>query len=253
MGFLVWVLLALSAAVLAIVAGRRRARRRAALIRLADALGLDYAATDIFDERWEPFRLFGKGTARGIENIVYGTVGGIEVRVFDYWYRRGADRDRGAVLPFIAGAAGLAAWIGLTQRFSCAVAGVPGSCPNLVVEPKGIGSHIEELVEPDVPLESEEFTRRFQVRSADPKFAVAFLDPRVMAALLSMPRRPTLQLSEDRMLVVTRQLRAPDVIELYHRTAELARTVPLVLASLYPLRPGFRPEDAPARPRSLQV
>jgi hypothetical protein len=182
---------------------------------------------------------------RGIRNVVYGTRGGVEVRAFDYWYRRGADRDRGAALPIIAGAVGLAAWIGLTRRFSCAVAGLPGSCPRLVVEPRGMRGRVTGLVAPEVPLESEEFTRRFHVRCDDPRFAVAFLDPRVMQALLSLPESPTLALSEDRMLLVTRQVRPAGLIGLLQEASELARAVPRVLASMYPLRPGFRLQDVP--------
>jgi len=77
-----------------------------------------YAATDVFDERWEPFRLFGMGRTRGIENVVYGQFEGADVRAFDYWYREGADRDGAAQVAFEAPPPGLAAWIGLTRRFS---------------------------------------------------------------------------------------------------------------------------------------
>ena len=253
MAYLVmWVVIAIGASILAFVRGTQQARRRAALIRLSHAVGLEYAASDLFDDLWEPFPLFGRGDARGIRNVVYGTRHGVEVRAFDYWYRRGADRDKGAALALIGGPLGLAAWLGFTRRFSCAVAGLPGSCPRLVVARKGTAGRLNELVEPEVPLESEEFTRRFHVRCDDPRFAVAFLDPRVMEALLAMPGSPTLMLSEDRMLLVTGELRPAELIGLVEKVSELARNVPRVLASLYPLRPGFRPEDAPPRPRSLR-
>jgi hypothetical protein len=253
MAYLVmWVVIALGASIIAVVRGTHQARRRATLIRLSHAVGLEYAANDLFDDLWEPFPLFGKGDARGIRNVMYGTRGGVEVRAFDYWYRRGADRDRGVALPLIGGPIGLAAWIGFTRRFSCAVAALPGSCPRLVVEPKGMSGRVMELVTAEVPLESEEFTRRFHVRCDDSRFAVAFLDPRVMETLLAVPGRPTLMLAENRMLLVTRALRPAELIGLAQEVSELARRVPRVLASLYPLRPGFRPEDGRPLPRSLR-
>jgi hypothetical protein len=102
-----------------------------------------------------------------------------------------------------------------------------------------------ELVAPTVPLESEEFTRRFDVRSEDQRFAVAFLEPRVMEALLTARRPPTLAVSEDRMLLVTRRLRPAAVIGLLHEAAALARRAPRVLTSLYPPGPAFHPRFHP--------
>ena len=39
----------------------------------------------------------------------------------------------------------------------------------------------------DVQLESEDFNRRFRVKSHDPAFASAVLNPRVMESLMTMP------------------------------------------------------------------
>ncbi len=247
MGFLLWIVLAVGTAELAVVRSRGRGRRAAALRRLAEALGLGYAATDVFDERWEPFRLFAMGRARGIENVLFGRFEGADVRAFDYWYREGADRETRASIAFDT-PVGLAAWIGLTRRFSCAVGGLPASCPKLVAEPKRFRDRLVELVAPDVPLESERFARRFRVRCEDPRFAVAFLDPRMMDALLELPRRTALALSENRLLLVSRELPPTSVLKLLHVAAGLVRAAPAVVESLYPLRPGFRPEDEPAGP-----
>jgi hypothetical protein len=241
-GFLLWLVLAVGTAVLAVVRSRGRGRRAAALRRLAEALGLGYAATDVLDERWEPFRLLAMGSARGIENVLFGPVEGADVRAFDYWYRYGVDRESRLDMA-VDTPIGLAAWIGLTRRFSCAVGGLPASCPRLLVEPKRFRDRVMELAAPPVPLESERVMRRFHVQCEDPRFAVAFLDPRVMDALLALPRRPTLALCEDRLLLVSRQLSATSVIRLLHQAGELVHAAPRVLASLYPLRQGFRPQD----------
>ncbi len=120
---------------------------------------------------------------------------------------------------------------------------VPASCPNLVVKPRRLRDRVADLAGPAVPLESERFMRRFHVRCEDPRFAVAFLDPRVMDALLSPPKPTTLALCEDRLLLASRQLPPTQVIKLLAEASALVRAAPRVVASLYPLRPGFRPED----------
>ncbi len=40
---------------------------------------------------------------------------------------------------------------------------------------------------PDIRTESEEFNRRFEVRSSDRRFALAFVDARMMRWLLDQP------------------------------------------------------------------
>src|SRR5438045_1768375 len=184
MAIAVW--LALMGAVLVLASYRAwsRARRSTALQRLAGALGLGYAATDLFNERWEPFRLFALGQKRGIENVVYGQLQGADVRGFDYWYREGSDDDEPKRHAPEVPPLGLAGRVGLTRRFSCAVGGLPASCPKLVVKPRRLRDRVADLVGTPVPLESERFMRRFHVRCEDSRFAVAFLDPRVMDALL---------------------------------------------------------------------
>jgi hypothetical protein len=240
-GIAVWLLVVGAALVLTSYGAWSRSRRAASLERLAGALGLGYAATDVFNERWEPFRLFALGQTRGIENVLYGRFQGAEVRGFDYWYREGGGEDEPKRRAPEAPPLGLAGRIGLTRRFSCAVGGVPASCPKLVVAPRRFRDRV--TMGTPVPVESERFMRRFHVRCEDPRFAVAFLDPRVMDALLGLPKPTTLALSEDRLLLVSRRLLPTQVIRLVHEASALVRAAPRVVASFYPLRPGFRPGD----------
>src|SRR6266700_1187468 len=131
-----WPLVSGAALVLTSYGAWSRSRRAASLERLAGALGLGYAATDVFNEGWEPFRFFALGQTRGIENVLYGRFQGAEVRGCDYWYREGGGEDEPKRRAPEAPPLGLAGRIGLTRRFSCAVGGVPASCPKLVVAPR---------------------------------------------------------------------------------------------------------------------
>jgi hypothetical protein len=229
--------------VAAVLSARGRARRRLSLIRLARAAGLEYAATDVFSDEWQPFKLFSRGTVRGIRNVVFGEVKGIEVRAFDYWYERGDESRTSALRSSWSGGSALSAWLGRTKRFTCAIAGLPSSCPNLIVEPKGLTGRVADAVFPDVPLESEAFDRRFRVRSEDPRFAISFLTPQVMEVLLALPRGSSFSVAEDRLLIWGPQRRPAAVVGLALEAARLGKRIPPVLSSLYPLRPGLTGRD----------
>jgi peptidoglycan hydrolase-like protein with peptidoglycan-binding domain len=228
------VALAVGSVVLALMrAGGRDARSRS-LAALAERLGLDYAATDVFNDAWQPFRLFGLGTDRGVADVLYGSMEGAQVRAFEYWYRD--DAGDGTSLGEFA--------VTPTLRFSCAAVTLSASCPRLVVDHRDLGDDLMELVGGDiVELDLEAFDRRFAVRSEDRRFAMALLDQRMMEALMDLPQAATVAVAEDRLLVIARLLPPDGVERLLRSAARLQAVVPRVLSSLYPLRPGFRPGD----------
>jgi hypothetical protein len=224
----------------AVCAGLRRNRRAEArarsLMALAGRVGLSYSAVDLFHDAWQPFPLFGLGTQRGVENVVYGTLEGIEVRAFDYWYR--TEDPSPLRTDALLGAA--------VTRYSCAGVGLAASCPPLVVQRHDATDRLLELVEGDlVELDLEDFNRRFAVRSPDRRFAMALLDQRMMAAVLTLPGPASIVVAEDRLLLVAPGLPVDGVEDLLRAAARVAAAVPHVLASLYPLRAGFRPQDRP--------
>jgi hypothetical protein len=240
MPFLLWIALLVVLAVAGAARAWHRGTRARALAGVARQLGLAFGPVDLFDDGWLPFRLFGLGTRRTVDNVVYGTLDGVEVRAFDY---RFADVDAGSLtVPALFDVAE-------GRAFSCGVAAVAATCPSLIVERKGARQPIDDLVGGDVlPLELEEFNRRFRVRCEDQRFAVAFLEQRMMAALLTMPLETALAVHEDRLLLVARRLRPDEVAVLLHATAAIAKAVPRVLPSLYPLRPGLSGELGPMTP-----
>jgi hypothetical protein len=225
MSLLVWFALLGVAGVFAYLRNHRRDTRAHALADLAQTMGLGFSAVDVFDDRWQPFRLFGMGIEQEVENVVYGSIRDVPVRAFDFRYLSG---EQGSV-------GDLGGW----RTFSCAVIGVPASCPPLVVQPRSIDDALDELLGADVlPLELEEFNRRFRVRCEDRRFAMAFLEQRMMAALLAVPLSSAIAVNEDRLLLVSRRLPVEEVAVLLHAAAAVAAAVPRVLPSLYPLRAG---------------
>jgi hypothetical protein len=225
MGLLVAFVLAIVGVVFMWVRHQHRAERDRGIAALAESLHLTYSQIDLFDDLWQPFHFFGLGTARGIENVLAGTVDGVDVRAFDYWYEPVSDGS----FDVVEG----------RRRFSCGVVAVPASCPKLAVQPRTTTDDLIGLVGGDVlPLELEEFNRRFRVRCEDQRFAVAFLEQRMMEALLRLPVPAAMAASEDRVLLVARQLPVEQVALLLRAVASIRHVFPRSLPSIYPLRAG---------------
>lgn len=221
-----WLFLVAAVVVALVQAWRRRVRlgRQRSLMRLCMDLGLGFAVFDPFPEgTWIPFRLFGRGIRRGIENVVWDRRDADgSIRAFDFWYE---EQSQDQVAP-------------VTTRLSCAVVPLPFTCPRLEVVPRDALNGVIELVTgEDTDLELDTFNRRFRVRSDDRRFAVAFCDQRMMQAMLALPSRVAVAVNEDRMLLRAPLLPPAEVLLLLEAARALMGRVPPVVASLYPPRP----------------
>jgi hypothetical protein len=214
------------AALVVLWRARHQAGRQRELMLLCRHAGLEYQPLDPFaDTTWLPFRLFARGEARGTENAVWSDA--VEgVRVFDYWFTE--QRDEGQV----------------TTRLTCALAELPFGVPRLQVEPRDALDALSDAVDLDrIELELEAFNRRFEVRAADRRAAMAFLDQRMMEALLGLPEGVTLAVNEDRLLLHAPTLPAAQVLLLFDVACRIRDHVPTVVASLYPPRPMEGPHE----------
>jgi hypothetical protein len=207
---------------------RSRRDRQRELMLLCRRAGLRFAPIDPFQDRWLPFAVFGRGTDRGTENAIWEERDDGRVRAFDLWVvdeaRSGSFRTR--------------------RTWTCAVAELPFTCPHLEVAPRdGVDAFAQFLDVEEVELELEAFNRRFRIRTPDRRFAVAFLDQRMMQAMLGLPRRVSLSVREDRLLLSAPLLPAGEVLLLLEAARELGSHVPRVVASLYPPRPMEGPYE----------
>lgn len=111
---------------------------------------------------------FGVGTSRRLEDFVGGTYGGAKCCSYTYRFDYQAGGERGA-----------------TQIFTVTQAYLPVSLPRLDLVPEDAASKLLAAFSgPDINLESAEFNRKWRVQSADRKFAVDVVDPRMMELLL---------------------------------------------------------------------
>lgn len=223
-----WLILVVTAAALAGVWWRRRAGidRQRRLMLLCRGAGLAFAPLDQSpDTAWLPFPMFGH-SEQGTENVVWG--GDEGVRAFDFWYHDSTDGPA----------------LGPRRGFTCATVRLWFTCPRLRVTPRDVVDDVAgALGGQEVRLELEEFDRRFRVESEDGRFAVAFLDQRMMEAMLGLPGRVTVDVNEDVLLLLAPKLPAEQVLLLFEAAVAIKRRIPRVVASLFPPRPTRGPRE----------
>lgn len=111
---------------------------------------------------------FGTGTARTAEDVVEGTYSGLTVASFTYSYDQ-------QVAGEYAG----------EQVFTVTQARLNIPFPRLDLVPEDMGTRVlSQFGLADIDLESAEFNRKWRVLSADKRYAIDTVDPRMMLVLL---------------------------------------------------------------------
>ncbi len=223
-----WLIPAVVAAVLSGLWWGRRGSvdRQRRLMLLCRRAGLEFAPLDLSpDTAWLPFPMFGH-PRHGTENVVWER--GKDVRAFDFWYHDTGDERA----------------LGSRRRFTCAVVPLGFTCPRLRVAPRDVVDDIAGVLGGrEVLLELEEFDRRFRMESEDARFAVAFLDQRMMEALLGLPGDVRVDVNEDVLLLWAPLLSAEQVLLLFDEAVAIQRRIPRVATSLFPPRPTRGPRE----------
>ncbi len=159
-------------------------RRKRALRTLAARLGLAYRESGRRPDQWLPFACLRKGSRRRSRNLLEGVYRGYDVLYFDFLY----DVQSGKQSH--------------TETVGLACARIPGvHWPDLTIQPEHVGHKvIDALGADDIDFESDEFSRKFWVRSDDRKFAYDVIHPRMMEFLLS-PQWSRWELTGDAIAV----------------------------------------------------
>ena len=207
---------------------RSRAGRQRKLMLLCQRAGLDFAPLDLFgDTAWLPFPMFGR-PKRGTENVVWERFRGTEIRAFDYWYEEPA-QDRGATAK---------------RRLTCAVVPLGASARRLRIAPRDLDDDVRSALGlREIELELEEFNQRFVVETEDERFAISFLEQRLMEALLALPDGVTVDVNGDVVLLSAPELPAERVLRLYDAAVAIHEHIPRSLPSLFPPRPNEGPYE----------
>ena len=210
------------------LAGVRTRDRQHQMSRLCAQAGLEYSPVDPFiDTTMLPFPIFSVAHASGVRNVVWDRRDQDLVRVFDHTFQLQTGDT-----------------IALGMAVTCGLVTLSFSVPPIDISVRG-GSRAWPTAPTGRPvmLELEAFNERFDVRSDDARAATAFLDQRMMAALLRLPLPVEVHVCEDRMLCVAKQLPPAEALVLLRAAQELRHRLPPVMKSLYPPRPAEGPYE----------
>ncbi len=225
MGVLAFLLYVAIAAVIVGIVGIRRRDREHRLMRLCADAGLEFSAVDRFvDTTMLPFPLFSAAHSSGVRNVVWDREDDGLVRVFDHSF------------PAASGES-----ISVGVAITCAIVTLPFNVPPIDIGLRGVRLWPTPPDGERVTLELDAFNERFDVRSHDARAATAFLDQRMMRALLRLPLRVEVHVREDRMLCVAKELEPAEVLVMLQSARELRHRLPPVMKSLYPPRPTEGP------------
>lgn len=198
-------------------------RRREAMRAFATKAGLGFSASDHLGLVALPFRLLDKGDGREVANVCSGSVGELDVALFDFTYHEVTTDAKG----------------NRHRRYyhhSCVVGSLGGVwVPHLTIKPEGVLSRLADAVGlRDVEFESEEFNRAFQVTGGRGRFPYALVDAGMMTWLLAEARNVHFEVAGDRFLAATDRLPPQRLWDLLGIARGFRAHVPGVVASLYP-------------------
>jgi hypothetical protein len=198
-GLILFVVAAIASAVLSFYF---KARRRKQIAALAVAHGFRFSREDPFGLVSWPFRLFSRGEGRGIENVMWGTRRGQEVKTFDYWFYQRTTDSKGRTHRTY-------------YRFCCALLDIPAAFPVLEIRPEGFFTRMADMVGlDDIDFELEEFNRRWNVKAENPRFAYELIDARMIRWLVSLEQRVTFEVVGSRLLAYTKKASPPGFLPL---------------------------------------
>jgi hypothetical protein len=221
---LLFVLFAVVAIGIAAYSYHARLQRQRELGMLATNQGLDFSIDDPFGTLSEPFSLFDEGDGRGVENVMWGTWHGHQVRAFDYWYYDESTDSNGNRSKSY-------------RRFDCVLTTVDALCPRLTIAPENVLTRLADaLTFRDIEFESDEFNRRFDVKGSDARFATAFCDGRMMAWLLQHADGYSFEVVSDRALIWCGRVDPADMVHVLGTASTFRQHIPEVVSSLYPRR-----------------
>lgn len=150
-------------------------QRRELLVQFAASQGWTWTERD---DSWAARfvdRPFGQGDNRKARNVLQGICRGRPMVAFDYSYETHSTDSKGNRTTS-------------THRFSFCALELPFWVPRTELVPEGPFGRIgTALGMKDLELESEDFNRRYRVRTDNPKFAYDVLPPRTMEGLLTRP------------------------------------------------------------------
>lgn len=152
---------------------RAERKRREALWQLALGMGLDFYVDDPFDidSRTDWREAFSQGHSRRVSNVISGRIDDCDLKACDFHYKTGSGKNESS------------------HSVSAVLLDTGLLFPTLTIRPETILDRIAGVVGyDDIDFESDEFSRKFFVRSQDKRFAYGIVHAKTMEFLLADPR-----------------------------------------------------------------
>lgn len=182
-----------------------------------------YSEGDVFGLGAYDFELFTRGDVRGFENTVWGHHKDIPFQFADYWYATEHDSEE----------AGLSLRTG-AKAMNAVVVRIHAYIPRVVVEPETIGIWAADPTDStDIHFESEEFNRRFRVRSMDRLFAYKLITPPMMRWLLAMPEGYAVEFYKSSFVVFAPRVDPTDLFAMVACATGIHRRIPKLVWAEY--------------------
>ncbi len=197
---------------LAVYRWQRKRRRADEMATWAMTRGMSYSAKG--DLSPLGFHLFTRGDGRGWDNVVHGTWEGADVQVADYWYYDESSNGEGRRSRTY-------------RHFSVAAVRIDARVPAVRIERETPWSRLTDHVGfRDIEFESEEFNRRFEVRSGDREFAFKLVDGRMIDWLLGLEGKHCYEVNGSWLLAYCSRLASSEVMSLLYSAKAFRERIP---------------------------
>jgi len=217
--FVIFVVAAVVAGVLWYLQTVASTKRRQRMSEVAARHGLSFSAKDPFRmPETLPLAFFDRGHSRKVTNVMYGrTPEGRDLRAFDYQYTTGSGKTRHV------------------YNFSCGLISTGAEWPQLTLGPEAFFDRVKDVISgADIQFESEEFNRAWEVRSPDPRFASAMIDPEMMLFLMEKAAGARVEVRGPWILFSGEQLDPESLPQMIAFAQAFLEGIPPVVWSLYP-------------------
>lgn len=228
---LIFVLILLAAAGIAVYSFIQKQKRREALALFALQNELEYSREDRFGLTDLDFRLFRLGDGRGCENVMWGGWRGLPVKEADYWYYEESTDSKGRRSRSY-------------KPFSIVLADLPAFLPRVCLARESILTRLADALSfRDLEFESEDFNRVFQITAEDREFAYKLVDARMIRWLLSTGGEFGFEVSGSNLLVWCDRCRPTGLIPLFGSALLFRDHIPRLVWNQYGTGSPASPEE----------
>lgn len=221
------------AAVVALIGGGfflvfyMKKKRREAFAALATQFGLQYSPEDPYGLPIKyDFNLFSMGEGRGAENVLTGKWKEMDVIAADYWYYTTSTDSEGRTSRSYS-------------YFTVVVVPIVGSLPKVSIGSENLFTRLADHIGlEDINFESEEFNRRFNIKSKDREFAFKLIDARMIEWFLALQKGYSIETAGPAFLVYTRRRKPFEIPPVIAQAAAFRDQVPRLVWEEYGTKPS---------------